>query len=250
MDIRISKLSTAHKLTGLFLAVTAVASIVVGTIAHADTPCPAGQSIAFIDQSNGDAVFIMDQFPAPNDNSYGENAVGWGSHGHKFRDLTGSDKAGFQVQNPSGTVVLSFNDDYISAASGSPSGYRSLGPFGGDGGIVRGTLTANDVTFDTSLARNLNNTGYFSGGVQVGGDTNLLLNSPATRNRVDDYTLQNPGNWTGTYTNPETLLPGYPGGYFTTVTGWNFHNTYFATVTGAKMNALGAIEQVAGNAAW
>ena len=48
MDIRISKLSTAHKLSGLFLAVMAIASIVSGIIVHADTPCPAGQSIAFI----------------------------------------------------------------------------------------------------------------------------------------------------------------------------------------------------------
>lgn len=243
MDIRISKLFAARKLSGFLLAVVAITSIVLAAIAQ--TPCPAGQSIAFINQSNGDAVFIMDQFPAPNDNSYGVNAVGWGSHGHKFRDLVGSDKAGFAVKQ-NGIVRLSFNVDYISAAAGTPSGYKSLGPFGGDGGIVTGTLTPTDVMFDTSLARNLNNTGYFSGGIQVGGDTNLLLDSPETLNRIDNYTLAHPAAWTGTYTNPETLLPGFPGGYATTVTGWNFHNTYFAIVKGSKMSALGAIEQVNG----
>jgi len=241
---RISKHFTAQKLSGLLLAMTAILAIVFNAIAQ--TPCPAGQSIAFINTSNGDAVFIMDQFPAPNDNSYGVNAVGWGSHGHKFRDLTGSDKAGFQVRDPGGVVRLSFNVDYLTAAAGTPSGYKSLGPFGGDGGIVTGTLTPTDVMFDTSLARNLNNTGYFTGGIQVGGDTNLLLDSPATLNTVDNYTLRNPGAWTGSYQNPETLLPGYPGGYATTVTGWNFHNTYFATVKASKMMALGAIELVNG----
>jgi len=242
---KVLRFLTARKLAGLFVAVLTIGSMIIGAVVQAQTPCPAGQSFAFINQSNGDAVFIMDQFPAPNDNSYGINAVGWGSHGHKFRDLTGSDKAGFKVMQ--GTIVrLSFNNDYISAATGTPSGYRSLGPFGGDGGIVTGTLTPNDVMFDTSLARNLNNTGYFVNGVQVGGDTNLLLDSPETLNRTNDYTLAHPAAWTGSYTNPETLLPGFPGGYATTVVGWNFHNTYFATVKASKMLALGAIEQVGG----
>ena len=57
---------------------------------------------------------MYDQFPAPNDTSYGVNAVGWGKMGHKFQDLVGSDHAGFEVLNASGTDVLDFNIDYIS----------------------------------------------------------------------------------------------------------------------------------------
>ena len=37
---------------------------------------------------------MYDQFPAPNDNSYGVNAVGWGTKGHTFGNLVGSDHAG------------------------------------------------------------------------------------------------------------------------------------------------------------
>ena len=86
-------------------------------------------------RSAGDIGIAYDQFPAPNDNSYGTNAVGWGRHTFGF-NLTGSDKAGFQVIRPDGTIVLSFNIDTISAKAGTPSGYASLGPFGGDGDIV------------------------------------------------------------------------------------------------------------------
>ena len=120
-----------------------------------------------------DLSIAYDQFPAPNDNSYGANAVGWGPHGHWFKDLTNSDHAGFQIVNPSGKVVLSFNLDYITstAVSAAPSGYASLGPFGGDGGIVNSSpALTNDpakITWDTSLARNLNKTGYYAAGVQV-----------------------------------------------------------------------------------
>lgn len=245
---KVSKFLSARKLTGLVVAALTTMSMIVGTVVHADTwtPCPAGMATAYINTSTGDAVFIKDQFPAPNDNSYGVNAVGWKS-GHKFNDLVGSDHTGFLVKNPSGTVVLNFNIDYISAKSGTPSGYASLGPFGGDGGIVTGTLTPSDVTWDSSLARNLNNTGYFASGIQVGGDTNLLQNSPATMNTTNDYTLKNPGAWTGSYTNPETTQPGYPGNSSpSTVVGWDFHNTYYATVKASKMMALGAIEQVNG----
>ena len=58
--------------------------------------------------------------------------------GHTFSDLTSSDKAGFQILRPNGTIAVSFNIDYITASTlGSPpSGYKSLGPFGGDGSIV------------------------------------------------------------------------------------------------------------------
>jgi hypothetical protein len=159
------------------------------------------------------------------------NAVGW-SGGHTFGNLTGSDKAGFQIIGPNGALVLSFNIDYLTSTSPTatyPSGYRSLGPFGGDGGIVAGTLNPNpdpalnpDIAWDTSLSRNLNNTGYFalvgSTATQVIGKPatagcdaasaaagtcfNLLVDSPKTGNTTDSYSLVTPNPWTATLREP------------------------------------------------
>jgi hypothetical protein len=178
-----------------------------------ETPCPAGSFTASMNGS-GDLVMTFDQFPAPNDNSYGINAVGWPG-GHTFGNLTGSDKAGFQLKNAAGTVVLDFNIDYLSAKSGTPSGYGSLGPFGGDGDVNVGTLSPSDIIYTTSLAENLNSTGFCTGGNCSGLGTNLLVNSPAT----------DPGTY--------NLVAGSPYG------AWNFHDTYYVTITAAKLAALG-----------
>jgi len=166
-------------------------------------------------------VIVYDQFPAPNDNSYGANAVGW-PNGHKFSDLVGSDHAGFELIDPSNTVRLSFNIDYITAKPGTPSGYASLGPFGGDGKILVGTLSPSDIEFTSSLAENLNTLGYFAGGVQTVGTgvANLLVNSPPTANTTDDYTLT------------PAAAAAFPN-------GWNFHDTYFVTIKAAKLASLG-----------
>jgi hypothetical protein len=181
-------------------------------------PCPAG-SFTFYLTPNGDLNIVFDQFPAPNDNSYGVNAVGW-PNGHKFGDLVGSDHAGFQLRDPSGTVRLSFNIDYLSANTSTPSGYASLGPFGGDGKILVGSLTPTDITFDTSLARNLNGTnisGLFNAAhVQQFGSVNVLVDSPPT----DPTHL--------TYANSDPALQG-----------WDFHDTYFVTIKAAKLAAIG-----------
>jgi hypothetical protein len=205
----------------------------------ATTPCPGG-SFKLSMQPNGDAVIVFDQFPAPNDNSYGVNAVGWGTGGHKFSDLTGSDHSGYMVVNPSGTTVLDFFIDYISqttVSASAPSGYASLGPFGGDGHVNTGTLTAADLTWDTSLARDLNQLGYFVNGTQTAATlngtngTNLLQNSPATQDTTSNYALQTPNPWSGTTTYPENGR---------TVSGWDFHDTYFVTLKAAKLVAIGA----------
>lgn len=182
-------------------------------------PCPAG-TFSFSMLNNGDLSIIYDQFPAPNDNSYGANAVGW-SNGHRFSDLVNSDHAGIQLVDPSGTAKLAFNIDYLTTKAGTPSGYASLGPFGGDGKILTGTLTPSDITFTTSLAENLNSLGYFSGGVQTVGTSvaNLLANSPPTLNTVDSY----------------TLTPAADAVFH----DWNFHDTYFVTITAAKLASLG-----------
>jgi uncharacterized repeat protein (TIGR01451 family) len=181
-------------------------------------PCPAG-SFTFSVDASGNLRIVFDQFPAPNDNSYGVNAVGW-QNGHKFNDLVGSDHAGFQLRDTGGTVRLSFNIDYISANTSAPSGYASLGPFGGDGKILAGTLTPADITWTTSLANNLNNVnipGLFNAShVQQFGSVNLLVNSPPTDPQHS------------TYTNTDPLLAG-----------WDFHDTYYVVISAAKLASLG-----------
>jgi hypothetical protein len=188
----------------------------------------------------GDISIAFDQFPAFNDLSYGSNAVGW-LHGHKFSDLTNSDKAGFQILRPNNTVAVSFNVDLITASTlGSPpSGYKSLGPFGGDGSIVTNSsppLTSDGTTiqWDTAFARDLNGVQtpwgtysaptYFTGGVQTIGTsgtngTNLLVNSPPVdcsppadpmscvlvygTPKGSQYPLAAPNPWSASYDNPE-----------------------------------------------
>lgn len=127
------------------------------------------------------------------DNTYGTTAIGWagpdaggmgpgGAHGHTFWDLVDSDHAEFDFEDASGDIVLSFNLDYCSADTNSPSGYACLGVSGGDGGMLVGN--ASDVVYyNSSLARDLTSCGYSS----------YTTNSPATD---ADYT-PNPAapNW-------------------------------------------------------
>ncbi|HEY2807134.1 MAG TPA: SdrD B-like domain-containing protein [Gemmatimonadales bacterium] len=181
--------------------------------------CPAG-SFSYAFSAGGDLLIKYDQFPAPNDNSYGVNAIGWttGAHGHTFSDLVGSDHAGFQLVDGSGTVQLSFNADYISASSSAPSGYASLGVTGGDGSMLVGT--ASGITTTSSLANNLNNInipGLFSAShVQQFGSVNVLVNSPPT----DASHL--------TYLNSDPTLAG-----------WDFHDTYYVTISASKLASIG-----------
>jgi hypothetical protein len=215
-----------------------------------------------------------DQFPAPNDDTYGVNAVGWGSRGHTFGDLTGSDKAGFMILKPNGTPALqgttavSFNIDAISSttvSAAAPSGYASLGPFGGDGSIVVNSspvALTNDpakIVWGMSMERNLNRTGYFVGGVQTVGKpstagcdaasaaagtcSSLIVDSPKTLNTTDSYTLKGPNPWNGSYQNTEylnmNLDPQQQASVVTNVNGWNFHNTFFVTLKQAYLQSLG-----------
>jgi hypothetical protein len=247
-------------------------------------PCPAGNFLGGNTGGGapGDISIAYDQFPAPNDNSYGTNSVGWhpgGQGGHSFSDLVNSDKAGFQILRPNGTIAVSFNVDYISAKSGVPSGYASLGPFGGDGSILVNstpalTSTGTTIQWDTSFARDLNgiqspfgtypaaNHTYFNGGSQTIGtsgtnSTNLLSNSPPVNcslatdpNCITNYgppkgiqyPLAVPNPWVKSYDNPEYSPVGpIPSGPFDAahVDGWNFHDTYFVTFKQTYLTAIG-----------
>ena len=125
------------------------------------------------------------------DNTYGANAVNWPS-GHTYDNLVGSDHAQFLGYDANGALVLDIKVDYISAASGTPSGYDSLGVTGGEGRVNLGNA-AHILQWATSEDYDLNNTGYCSGGNCSGGGTNLLVDSPAT----DEFYTPNPTypNW-------------------------------------------------------
>ncbi len=179
------------------------------------TPCPAG-SFSYQFNANGDLEIVYDQFPAPNDNSYGANAVGW-PNGHRFSDLYNSDHAGFQLVDPAGVVRLSFNVDYLTASAGAPSGYKSLGVSGGDGKMIVGT--PDGILATTSLDRNLNNVnipGLFNAHAQQFGSVNLFMDSPPTDPAHQTYIISDPS-----------------------LAGWDFRDTYYVTITAAKLASLG-----------
>ncbi len=135
------------------------------------------------DPATGNVFVRIDQsLQNANDNTYGANAIGWGSKGHTFKDLTGSDRAEFIFKDANGNVVLDFALDYISLTGGTPSGYKTLGPDGGDGFFKSGNRN-HILSFDTSHDRNLNDKGYCANGSCTSNGVNLFVNSPpATEN--------------------------------------------------------------------
>ena len=163
--------------------VTATATV---NIAAAPTTCPSGicyQSCTnnpkvgatqtVVDNGNGTTTIRTTFAKTFVDNTYGTNAIGWPS-GHTFSNLTGSDKLQLALFDAGGTKRLEFKIDYISAATPvagvNPSGYKTLGVTGGDGGMVLGSAT-NVVSALTSMDVNLNTNGpsYY-----------LTTNSPLT----------------------------------------------------------------------
>jgi hypothetical protein len=133
------------------------------------------------------------------DNTYGVNAIGWPG-GHSFGNLTGSDHVQLSLSDANGVKRMEFKIDYISSSSGAPSGYKSLGVTGGDGGMISGS--ASDVVgVRTSLDENFNTYGYV-----------LTTNSPATN---ASYT-PNPSypNWIYDVWYEVTVkLSAFPGGF-------------------------------------
>jgi hypothetical protein len=91
------------------------------------------------------------------DNTYGATSVGWGTKGHKFADLVGSDHSELKLTNAAG-AVLDYKADYISKSTAFASGYQNLGALGGDGKMMLGSASEIVKTM-TSLDRNLNERG-------------------------------------------------------------------------------------------
>lgn len=144
--------------------------------------------------ANGDVRVMYRQANAFNDNTYGTGSdAGWAAIGktHTFSNLTGSDKAGFDVYYSDGTKIARFYQDYITAsrtASGDYSGYRSLGFSGGDGSFISGNRNV-FKDFSSTLQDNLNRPGgyTFKGSATPTPYTKMIVNSPtANAVLVDD----------------------------------------------------------------
>lgn len=177
-------------------------------VERVDTIVEGGQLWLHEDGSTGDVTVFFSQPLTLVDNTYGENAVGWGKgvapsgKNHNFSDLVGSDKARFTFTDGAGQTVLDVTMDYISEAAG--GAYRSLGVTGADGAVNVGS---GDLVLDwgTSLDYNFNSLGHV-----------LTQDSPATD---EDYT-------------ENALFPG-----------WIFEVTYELRVSGAAFgdNGFGGV---------
>ena len=146
------------------------------------------------DNGNGTTTITYAQSLAVNDNSYGTGTdASWGTKGHTFSNLTGSDKLNVVIAQ-GGVTKYDFTLDYISAKTGTPSGYGSLGPTGGDGSTSVSQGAGSISNWTTSLDD----------------DMNIACPPPA-------------GPWT-------TNSPTSPGA--AECPAWNFVNSYTVTVNG------------------
>jgi hypothetical protein len=93
------------------------------------------------------------------DNTFGENAVGWGGVGHTWDKVVKSDHVELLVTDCSGETVMQFKVDYVSDDPDSPSGFGTLGVTGGDGEMIAGDPSA-VLAAATSIDRNVNGCGY------------------------------------------------------------------------------------------
>ena len=146
---------------GASQTLTATVIPVVSTVGTVNgNTVPAGSVIVVTTLANGNVKVTYLQDFGINDNTYGTGAIGWPS-GHKFGDLTGSDKLEFRFfdkQRQRRHRLLRRHDlaghERDSARTGQvityPAGYGTLGPFGGDGFMVSGN-PANVVNYSTSI---------------------------------------------------------------------------------------------------
>jgi len=77
-----------------------------------------GQLWVHQDSATGDAYLAFTLPKTLVDNSYGSTSIGWGADapsgkGHKFKDLTGSDKAQFLLTDPDGATLFNVTMDYL-----------------------------------------------------------------------------------------------------------------------------------------
>ncbi len=171
-----------------------------------DTVVSGGELWLHQDAATGDVTVLFLQPVSLVDNTYGDNAIGWGrgvapsGKNHNFKDLKGSDAAEILFTNGAGERVLEVTLDYISETSKGSGVFRSLGVTGGDGEVSFGSADS-VLEWGTSLDYNFNELGFV-----------LRDDSPATD---EDYT-ENP------------LFPG-----------WVFDVSYELRVSGDAFGAEG-----------
>jgi len=143
------------------------------------TPAPLAATIEFLHETAGGQEYYRFRItfdPSFVDNTYGTNAIGWGTKGHTFKDLVGSDHAELSLFDGTKTLVSMFDIDYITADSTAACAYGALGVSGGEGKMLVGSST-DILASTTSLDRDLNGCGYCKSAA-CGGD--CTINSPAT----------------------------------------------------------------------
>jgi hypothetical protein len=142
-------------------------------VERADGTVTGGQIWTYRDAATGDVSLWFGLPLALVDNTYGDNAVGWGKgvapsgKNHNFMDLVDSDDLRLVVTNAARETVLDVTLDYISEDG--DGGYASLGVLAVNVGDAAEVLAVS-----SSLAYNFNVLGY-----------QLTTDSPLTD---DDYT--------------------------------------------------------------
>jgi hypothetical protein len=141
---------------------------VVFQVENLALPTSGGVLHTAVDPVSGD-LFVHIALPTSLvDNTYGKNAIGWGSlapsgKNHSYSDLKGSDQADIVITDSSGSVVVSFVIDYTEGNTPKPV-TLTAGP--------AGTV----VAAGTSMDYNWNTLGY-----------KLGTDSPAAHPQVDSF---------------------------------------------------------------
>jgi len=131
------------------------------TVERSDIIVTDGQLWTYEDAATGDVSVYFRQPLTLVDNTYGDNAIGWGKNtapsgkNHNFKDLKGSDKAEMSFTNAHGETVLEITMDYISETFKGSGVYGCLGVIGGDGSVDFGPA-AGVQAVGSSLAYNFN----------------------------------------------------------------------------------------------
>jgi len=152
---------------------------IVTTTTTTSTPDPLAATIEFLHETAGGQEYYRFRIifdPTFVDNTYGVNAIGWGTKGHTFKDLVGSDHAELSLFDDTSTLVSMFDIDYITANTASACAYGAMGVSGGEGKMILGDAKY-ILASTTALDRDLNGCGYCKNAA-CGGD--CTVDSPAT----------------------------------------------------------------------
>ncbi len=134
------------------------------------------------------------------DNSYGDNAIGWGKDapsgkGHEFDDLLESDDVQFVISDNSGNTLLDFTIDYLFAPGGTGPAFAAGGFDGGEGVVTVGD--ASDIlAVGSSLSYNYGLYGathpglFGDGSHSPAADADYIVTNPLLAGWVYDVTYE------------------------------------------------------------